>query len=49
MDFRGIVFSEGFSWPTPLRLRAEDGRRGELWQTAFADRSSIKRLPINQK
>jgi hypothetical protein len=27
MDFRGIVLSEGFSRPTPLRLRSEDGRR----------------------
>jgi hypothetical protein len=49
MDFRGIVLSEGFSWPTPLRLRAEERRRGELRQTHGADISSIKRLPIGLK
>ena len=27
MDFRGIVLSEEFSWPKPLPLHSEDGRR----------------------
>jgi hypothetical protein len=46
MDFRGIVLSEGFSWPTPLCLRAEEGR-SQLQRTPGAGQI-IKQTRSNQ-